>query len=215
MPAEREGTTMVPLRSSAALTVLAVLTVLPLVLTTSGCSGGRSLDRLLDADSSARLHALDAGARVLASLHGEPSPHERLGLLADRSRVLNHTPGAVLVDVTRGELEQLARLRGLSAVVIWGDAAITTRLDPRLRLQMLETLDTGDGTGTAALPVIATFNGDAADHAAAITALGCRVRSTAGSVATLDAPVAAILRVAALPEVRELEQPSTLRPLGR
>lgn len=194
---------------------LVLLTVLSVVLAASGCSGDRPLDRLLDAASSTRLQDLDTDARVLASLHGEPSPHERLGLLAEGSRVLNHTPGAVLVDVTHGELERLARVRGLSAVMVWGDAAITARLDPRLRLQMLETLGAGDGTGAAALPVIATFNGTAADHAATLTSLGGRVRSTAGAVATLDAPVAAILRVAALPEVRELEQPSTLRPLGR
>ncbi len=192
------------------------LLTIPLLATLAiGCGGGRSFDRLLDAASAARLAALDGDARVLASLHGAPSPHDRLPRLAEGSRVLGRTDGGVLLDVTQAELQTLARLDGLTSVTVWGHAALVSRLESRLRFQMLQALDGGAEPRATALPVIATFGGEAALQADRIVASGGQVRSTVGSIATIDAPVDAILRIAALPDVRELEQPSTLRPLGQ
>jgi hypothetical protein len=185
-----------------------------------GCRDAADLDRLLDEESQARLRGLPADAGVLLSLHGGAALGERLPDLGDRGRVLGRTGGAVLVVAARPALASLAATADLERAVVWGGDDLVARFDPRLRNQVLEMLDAPDRSHEP-LPMIATLAAPGpgaepgADPAAAITACGGSVRSVTGTILTLDAPVAAILRIAALPEVVALNQPTVQHPLGR
>lgn len=181
-----------------------VTTALGLVLL-AGCRDG-DLAKLLDEDSQRRLAAAPEEATLLVSLRSEAEPSFDEG-----ARLVQRSGDLLLIEGRRSSLDRLAALPAVTHAAVWGTGDVLRKLDPSLRGDLLQAC--ADDLAGTAQPMLATFSPEANDVAALVAARGATLRSLSGGVATLDADVAAAWRLLELPELIELEKPSTLRPL--
>lgn len=167
----------------------------------AGCRGG-DLASILDEDSLGRLAAAPADETLLVSVRAGAEPS-----FDDGMRLVQRSGDTLLIEGRRDSLDRLAGLPDVTHAAVWGTGEVLRKLDPGLRGDLLQA-----EAGTT-LPMLATFAPDAADIAALVAAQGATLRSSSGGVATLDADAPAVRRLLQLPELIELEKPSTLRPL--
>ena len=175
-----------------------ILAIPALLLLLAGCRG-EDLKDLCDAGSLARLEALSEDAPLLISLHGSGLPQEVAG-----ARSLEALDTALLVLAPRGRLSELDGLDGLRRAVVWGDEAALGRLDARLRPDLLAGLEASGGDFDA----VAVFADGAAPPRADLEALGLRVGSVIGGVATLSGPSVALLDLLVRDDLLRLERPA-------
>lgn len=176
------------------------------VLSLAGCRDGDLAD-LLDEDSKRRLDAAPQEASLVLSVRAATDPEFDEGI-----RLVERSGGTLLVEVTRESLAGFAGLPDLTHVAVWGSGDVLNKLDPALRGELLGAFDIA-AKDAPPLAIIATFAPGAADVAAAVAERGAALRSYNNGVATLDATPDAALRLLELPDLIELELPTTLRPL--
>ncbi len=182
-----------------------VLTVGLVLAALAGCRGGALVDSL-DEDSTRRLNAVPEEATLLVSLRAGADPTFDDGL-----RLVERSGDAVLLEATRKSLAGLGALPDVTHAAVWGSGDVLRKLDPALRGEVLAAL--AADTTAAPLAIIATFAPGSTGLEAAIAESGASLRSLTGAIATLDATPAAALRLLELPQLVELERPTTLRPL--
>jgi hypothetical protein len=174
-------------------------------------SGTENLEKLMDADSLARLEALPGEAKVLLSLSGSEAITGDPELGKDGAR-LGSFDRNWLVTVPRSQVVELSATEGLLAMVVWGDAAIVDKLDPRLRQDMLIRLSS-EAARQSPLAIEARFQGDPQQMRENLEKLGAHPRSVNAGVATLDAPVDALFEILARLDLVSLSKPVLQRPL--
>ncbi len=182
------------------------LTVVLALAALVGCKGS-DLEGLLDEDSHRRLEAAPDEATLLVSLRASADPAYDSGL-----RLVERRGDTVLLEASRQSLAGLGALPDVTHAAVWGPGDVLGKLDPALRGELLGALAAADTT-TAPLAIIATFAPGATGVEDAVAASGATLRSYTNGVATLDAAPDAALRLLELPDLVELERPTTLRPL--
>lgn len=176
------------------------------VASLAGCRDG-DLAEMLDEDSARRLAAVPPDASLVLSVRADAEPDFDEGM-----RLVEQAGNTRLVEVTRDSLDRFAGLPNLTHVAVWGSGDVLRKLDPSLRGELLRAIDAADAQAPP-LAIIATFAPGATDVAAALADRGAVLRSQNDGVVTLDATPEAALRLLELPDLVELEKPTTLRPL--
>jgi hypothetical protein len=180
------------------------------VLVAGGCGPTDDLASRMDEASVQRLTALPEHGTVLASCRFTTLP-DSLPPLGAGVLELGRSPRALLVEIPRDDLARLAGLADAGAIAIWGEGALKAKLDPLLRLQLLQAWGEENSDPMA---MIASFREDGLqDLREHLVALGATPRTIAGPVVTLDAAPETVFRLLALPDLVALRQPRTLNLL--
>ena len=140
----------------------------------------------LAAESSLqRLAALPEDSALLLSLHSEGV----LGKLPDlgaEGQDLGRFGPTKLILVSRNLVPDLAKVDGLTELVLWGDANAVTKMDPMLRLDLLNGMAAANWRDQQH-SVIGTFDQDVVNLGPSISEAGASVGSVTGSIITFTA----------------------------
>ncbi len=184
------------------------------MLALTGCRDGDGLEnlaRVTDRTSLERLAAMPEGALVALSLDGHQAM-DGLPELGESGRRLSSFDHAFLVEVRREFLPELATTPGLKAIVVWGEADVARKLDPRLRLAMLSRLS-GEELRATPLEVIARFAGDGLDLRHALEKAGADPRSVIAGVVTMSGTVDVLLEILAREDLVSMSKPVLQKPM--
>jgi hypothetical protein len=176
-----------------------------------GCQKGTpSLADQMDPASTARLNSLGEDQMVVLSCRVTEMPDPPPDLGRD-SKQLASTDKAVLLQIPKSEMGKVAKLSGLESVTVWGDAEILQKLDPRLRRDLLNAI--GEPS-TEDMGLMVRLKEETPGIEEKLTACGCRTRTVAGRVVTVDASPSAVLCALQIPELAAISAPRPLSPQG-
>jgi len=200
---------ILPLRAVGK-TCRAALTACLLTLLVVGCRPASGIVEKMDATSRRRLAAIPPEHTVLVSMRVSPAP-ARIPPLGERGRILARSKGALLIEILPSEANRLAKVNRLDRVAVWGDGDVAGKLDPRLRVSVLEAW-AEDIAGP--LPMIAQFRAGTTDARRVVESTGAAARSAVGPVVTFDALPDQVFDLLASPELLSLKKPVLLRPIS-
>lgn len=189
---------------------LIILSCLALLL--SGCNDNLTddLSGLADAQSLARYKTLPADSGLLLCLQSD-GVLGKLPQLGAEGRQIGRFGPSTLVVVGREKVPALAEVKGLKAMVLWGDDKAAGKLDPMLKEDLLSSMATSDWREKEHR-LIGSFDKDTVDLKEALTNAGARVSSAAGGVVTFRAPAEIIFDILAWDNLRQLKTPNFQRP---
>ncbi len=189
-----------------------ILLLLGTVMVFHGCKDQlpAELTGLADQQSLQRLSALPEDSGLLLSLHSD-GVLGKLPNLGPDGRELGRFGPTRLALVSRDMVPALAKVDGLTGLVLWGDDKVLTKIDPRLRNDILGGMASNHWQETQ-YSVIGTFDEGAANLNQSLTDSGAVIGSVNGNIVTFIATSQVIFDILARNDLRQLDKPDLQRP---
>ncbi len=168
----------------------------------AGLADQKSLDRLATLPGDADLLLALQSAGILGKL-----PH-----LGSQGRKLGHFGPTTLVEVSQDLVPELAKVEGLTGLVLWGDGRVVEKIDPPLRDAILGGMARSDWRETE-YSVIGTFSHPGPDLKNSLAESGAIVGRVSGDVVTFRATSEVIFDLLARDDLSQLKKPNLQYPL--
>jgi hypothetical protein len=189
--------------------IAAALAAAALVALAIGCSGGK-VPETVDESSRAAVAALD-DAEVAIFYFQVPDSAEAALLEVPGVQKLARVGESLVVEAPAGAFRTAARETGVKRCGYFTSADGVSRMDNRLRLQIMRGLETTDPGSIQAIASCAAE--PTQDDQDAMAAMGITVHSVVGRTVTLEGTPAALGRLAASESVTRLEAQTMLSPM--
>ena len=190
-----------------------LLLLLATLIVFSGCKDElpAELSGLAAPSSLQRLVALPEDSALLLSLHSD-GVLGKLPNLGSEGRDLGRFGPTKLILVNRNLLPDLAKVDGLTELVLWGDANTVTKMDPMLRLEILNGMAAANWRDQQ-YSAIGTFDQDVVNLGSSITEAGASVGSVTGSIITFTATSEVIFDILLRDDLSLLKKPDLQQSL--
>jgi len=190
-----------------------ILLLLIVLVAFSGCKDQlpAELSGLAGEQSLQRLTVLPADSPLLLSLHSD-GVLGKLPNLGPEGRDLGRFGPTKLVLVNREQVADMAKVDGVIELVLWGDDKALSRLDPMLRIEILNGMAAANWREKQ-YPVIGTFDQDVVNLGPSITDAGAAVGSVTGSIVTFEATCEVIFDILLRDDLSQLNKPALQQSL--
>ncbi len=189
-----------------------ILLLLAVLVVFNGCKDQLPTEMagLADQQSLQRLATLPEDSGLLLSLHSD-GVLGQLPNLGPDGRELGRFGPTKLALVSRERVPALAKVDGLTGLVLWGDEKAVTKIDPMLRNAILAGMAATDWRETK-YSVIATFADGTTNLAQSLADAGAVTGSITGNTATFVATSEVIFDILGRNDLRQLKKPDLQRP---